>query len=61
MSDIPQSPEAVAYELMTNIFKSEGKGMFVPAKNSETKTVTTTRKEIIDTYKECLDAVKHPS
>lgn len=41
-SNIPQTPEAVAYQLMDRIF--EGK---YPSKQ-----------EILDTYKECLKVVK---
>jgi len=54
MSDIkqiPQTPEAVAFQLMENILESEGKG---PSAN------LATRKEILQTFQECLLAVKEP-
>ena len=42
-SNIPESPEAIAYKLMEKIFKGE-----YPSKQ-----------EILDTYNECLKIVKN--
>lgn len=63
MSDnnIPQTPEAVAYKLMQDILTSEGKFNINPAspsRNTMIVTITATRQEIFDTYKQCLLAVK---
>lgn len=51
-----QTPEAVAYELMTDIFRAEGKSIKggVSAKYA-------TREEILLTYRACLEAAKNPS
>lgn len=57
MSDIPQSPEAIAYQLMETIFKCEGKLLHIP---HGTHGPIATRTEILDAYKECIAAVKTP-
>lgn len=46
---IPQTPEAVAYKLMKDIFKAEKKNM--ASDNS-------TRNDILETYAQCIKVVK---
>lgn len=58
MSEIAQTIEAVAYALMGNILHSEGKLMTIPAKGIENPKPVATRKDILDTYCECPEAVK---
>jgi hypothetical protein len=53
--EIPQTPEGIAYKLMLDIFKTEKK--FFIDKTIEDSTVLN-RKEILNTYKECLAAVR---
>jgi hypothetical protein len=51
------SPEHVAYELLEAIARVEGK---VFHRNSS-GSATADRKWILDTYAECIKAVRHPS
>jgi hypothetical protein len=53
--EIPQTLEGIAYKLMLDIFKTEKK--FFTDKTIEGSTVLN-RKEILNTYKECLAAVR---
>ena len=45
-----QTPETIAYQLMLDIFFGEDKLI-------NYKYIKTTRKDILDTYKQCLEAV----
>lgn len=51
---LPESPEAIAYLLMKDIFETEQK----VTKNPNVPLRRLTRKEILDTYSECLASVK---
>lgn len=44
------SPHAVAYQLLERIVEIEGKSLYAPSPEI-------TRKYVLDTYRECLDAV----
>lgn len=58
-SNIPQTPEAVAFQLMDRILKLEGK--FPDAQGIQStrdKSLYPSRQEVLDTYKECLKIVK---
>ena len=55
MADIAQTPEAVALVLLTRIAQAER--WEAPTGGAWTKT----RKEILDTYAECLNVVKAPN
>lgn len=58
-SNIPQTPEAVAYQLMERILKLEGKYIETRGDHdAEDKRRYASRQEILDTYKECLKIVK---
>ena len=57
---IPQTPEAVAYQLMLCIFLAENKATFHDGFGTTKLKATLPRQEILDTYKECLRAVKNP-
>lgn len=60
MSNIPQTPEAIAYLLMEAIFRVEKKVLHVPDRSSGSASVAATKKDILDTYGECLKMVRHP-
>jgi len=49
------SPETIAYWLLTHVAKAEGKAL-----GSNIKGVDTDRKWILDTYAECIQAVRTP-
>lgn len=51
---IPQTPEAVAYKLMQDILTLEEK--YIGASPKDIKRAT--RKDILDTYAECIKVVK---
>ena len=52
MSDVPQTPEAVAYSLLLRIADAE--------KWPDPLWLDIDRKKILDTYAECLKAVQAP-
>ena len=52
VKETPQTPEAVAYQLMDLIFTVEGKKSTTYTKGSFK------RQDILETYKECLAVVK---
>ncbi len=56
--EIPESPEAVAYQLMTTIFYVEGKLVINHSAPFAYLEETVTREHILSTYKECLAVVK---
>ncbi len=61
MADAPvvhigeNSPEHIAFQLMLRIAHAEDVAL-----SSMAETKNTTRKWILDTYAECLEAVRHP-
>jgi hypothetical protein len=58
-SNIPQTPEAVAFQLMERILKLEGK---LPdahgIQSAGNKDKYPSRQEILDTYQQCLKIIK---
>ncbi len=58
---LPESPEAIAYLLMKNILKNEGK-QFCCDNNELPPPVDkrASRQDILETYLECIDRVKRP-
>jgi hypothetical protein len=63
MSDAPvvhigeNSPEEVAYKLLKTVAANEGKSLL----SSTSTRATADKKWLLDTYAECLLAVKHPN
>jgi hypothetical protein len=53
-----QTPEAVAFALMERIFRIEKKVMHPPTA-SEQGINAVTRKDILETFRECMKAVRH--
>ena len=54
MSDTPQSPEAVTFQLAEKLLLSDGKNMIAKGNNS-----AATRQEIAAAYKETLNLVRN--
>ena len=58
-SNTPQTPEAVAFQLMERILQLEGKYTEKSNKHdSSDKKLYASRQEILNTYKECLTLVR---
>lgn len=58
-SNTPQTPEAVAFQLMERILQLEGKYTEKSNKHdSSDKKLYASRQDVLDTYKECLKVVK---
>ena len=54
---LPESPEAITYQLMKDVFQSENKSIAkVDSKTSS--EIRATKQDILDTYSECLAIVK---
>jgi hypothetical protein len=55
---IPQTPEAIAYELLKDIFLSENIYLAYKGFTPNTGHRKPTREEILQTYKQCIATVK---
>ena len=55
---LPESPEAIAYKLMQDVLKIEGKTIDWITKDLDDRYKFATREDILNTYSECAKVVK---